>query len=83
VLLKQLSERHKPAVLLVTHDVDEAIELADRVVVLEQGKVATDVAVELPTSGPERSIRFAELRRQLLARLGVREDLAQRDLTPA
>jgi sulfonate transport system ATP-binding protein len=83
VLLKQLSERHKPAVLLVTHDVDEAIELADRVVVLEQGKVATDMTVDLPARGPERSIRFAELRRQLLGRLGVREELAQRDLTPA
>ena len=30
VLLKRLSEVHKPAVLLVTHDVDEAIELARR-----------------------------------------------------
>src|SRR5204863_980123 len=39
-LLKTLSEVHQPAVLLVTHDVDEAIALADRVVVLEAGKVA-------------------------------------------
>jgi sulfonate transport system ATP-binding protein len=82
VLLKALAERHRPAVLLVTHDVDEAIELADRVVVLEQGKVATDVTVGLPARGPERSLRFAELRRQLLAHLGVRENFIERDPLP-
>jgi sulfonate transport system ATP-binding protein len=73
VLLKRLSEVHKPAVLLVTHDVDEAIELADRVVVLEQGRMVADLAVDLPADGPERSVRFAHLRRQLLGRLGVED----------
>ena len=34
VLLQDLCVRHRPAVLLVTHDVDEAILLADRAVVL-------------------------------------------------
>ena len=82
VLLKELSARHRPAVLLVTHDVAEAIELADRVVGLEQGKVAADIAVELPQSGPERSVRFAHLRRQLLGRLGVVDSLADRDPIP-
>jgi sulfonate transport system ATP-binding protein len=82
VLLKELSARHRPAVLLVTHDVDEAIELADRVVVLEQGKVAADIAVDLPPGGPERSVRFAHLRRQLLGRLGVVDSLADRDPVP-
>jgi sulfonate transport system ATP-binding protein len=72
-LLRRLAERHKPAVLLVTHDVDEAIELADRVVVLEQGKVAADVTVALPARKPDRSLRVADLRRQLLGRLGVHE----------
>ena len=37
-LLKELCERHRPAVLLVTHDVDEAIALADRVLVLDEGR---------------------------------------------
>ena len=35
-LVVQLCERHHPAVLLVTHDVDEAILLADRVAVLKE-----------------------------------------------
>jgi sulfonate transport system ATP-binding protein len=79
VLLKRLSEVHRPAVLLVTHDVDEAIELADRVVVLEQGRIVADLAVDLPADGPERSVRFAHLRRQLLARLGVEDSPAHRE----
>ena len=75
-LLKRLSEAHRPAVLLVTHDVDEAIALADRVVVLEHGKVAADLAVDLPPAGAARAARSAHLRRRLLDLLGVAEDPA-------
>src|SRR5690606_15578249 len=39
-LLIELCRRHRPAVLLVTHDVDEAITLADRVLVLADGRIA-------------------------------------------
>ena len=35
-LVLRLWERHRPAVLLVTHDVDEALVLADRVLVLAE-----------------------------------------------
>ncbi len=75
VLLRRLSDLHNPAVLLVTHDVDEAIELADRVVVLEQGKLIADVRVELPPTGAARRERFAELRSRFLGLLGVDADL--------
>ena len=40
VLLRELCAAHQPAVLLVTHDVDEAIVLADRVIVLDDGVVS-------------------------------------------
>jgi len=76
VLLKRLSERHHPAVLLVTHDVDEAIELADRVVVLDQGRMVADLDVRLPPGGPDRVTTFTRLRRQLLGFLGVEDELA-------
>jgi sulfonate transport system ATP-binding protein len=46
-LLRALYERHHPAVLLVTHDVDEAILLADRVLVLDDGKLTLDAEVEV------------------------------------
>ncbi|WP_181763595.1 ABC transporter ATP-binding protein [Streptomyces albidus (ex Kaewkla and Franco 2022)] len=70
-LLRKLCERHRPAVLLVTHDVDEAIELADRVAVLEEGRITADVAVGI--EGPRRhgTPEYAALREGLLTRLGV------------
>jgi sulfonate transport system ATP-binding protein len=68
VLLRRISELHKPAVLLVTHDVDEAIELAGRVVVLDQGRIAADIRVHPAVAHPEG---IAALRNQLLGLLGV------------
>ena len=79
VLLRRLCERHRPAVLLVTHDVDEAIHLADRVLVLKEGQISVDLAIDLPRHHPERDGRFAEIRTQLLSELGVETD----DLTAA
>ncbi|WP_432165541.1 ABC transporter ATP-binding protein [Streptomyces sp. bgisy031] len=70
-LLRQLCERHRPAVLLVTHDVDEAIALADRVAVLDEGRIAVDIPVDLPAPRNHGSARYAALRDRLLARLGV------------
>jgi sulfonate transport system ATP-binding protein len=64
-LLRKLCAAHKPAVLLVTHDVDEAIELADRVILLDAGVVRADVQVDRSP---------AELRAFLLNELGVNEE---------
>jgi len=75
-LLKRLSDTHHPAVLLVTHDVDEAIELADRVVVLDAGRIVADLDVRLPPGGPVRVATFTRLRRELLGLLGVEDELA-------
>ena len=75
-LLLDLCARHKPAVLLVTHDVDEAIHLAQRVLVLDQGRFVVDLKVELPAEAGPRQRRFAEVRSELLTSLGVtREEL--------
>jgi sulfonate transport system ATP-binding protein len=70
-LLRQLCVRHRPAVLLVTHDVDEAIALADRVAVLDEGRIADDIPVDLPAPRSHGSPEYAALRDRLLARLGV------------
>jgi sulfonate transport system ATP-binding protein len=70
-LLLALCRRHKPAVLLVTHDVDEAILLADRVIVLTDGAISLDVEVSVPTPRVRDSPEFASLRRRLLGELGV------------
>ncbi|WP_436532243.1 ABC transporter ATP-binding protein [Actinoplanes sp. HUAS TT8] len=72
-LLRKLCEAHRPAVLLVTHDVDEAIVLADRVILLDGGVVRTDVRVDLPDRS-RAGAAFAELRTYLLDELGVDEE---------
>lgn len=70
-LLRDLCARHEPAVLLVTHDVDEAIVLADRVIVLDEGRIALHVEVGIDGPRDTADPRFADLRAQLLAALGV------------
>jgi sulfonate transport system ATP-binding protein len=39
-LVRELVAAHRPGVLLVTHDVDEAIVLADRILVMREGRIA-------------------------------------------
>ncbi len=70
-LLFGLVALHKPTVLLVTHDVNEALVLADRVLVMDEGQVRLDVRVELPHPRDPSAPRFETLRRQLLDALGV------------
>jgi sulfonate transport system ATP-binding protein len=72
-LLRKLCEKHRPAVLLVTHDVDEAIVLADRVILLDAGVVRADVRVEL-TRRTRSDADFAAIRTFLLDELGVDEE---------
>ena len=73
-LLRELCARHRPAVLLVTHDVDEAITLADRILVLDRGRFIEDLAVDLPGRRRHGDARFDAIRSQLLSRLGVDAD---------
>jgi sulfonate transport system ATP-binding protein len=61
-LVRRLLRTHGPTTLLVTHDVDEAITLADRVLVLDRGRIALDTPVG---DGGDA------LRRRLLAELGA------------
>ncbi|MFJ6216488.1 ABC transporter ATP-binding protein [Streptomyces sp. NPDC092296] len=75
-LVGALCRRHRPAVLLVTHDVDEAVRLADRVLVLRDGKPVTDLRVAVPGPRDGADPAFAALRRRLLADLGVTVDAA-------
>jgi sulfonate transport system ATP-binding protein len=70
-LVVELCRRHSPAVLLVTHDVPEAILLADRIVILDEGKVAFDERVTLSDGERRSGPQFDRLKDRLLAQLGV------------
>ena len=55
--------------VLVTHDVAEAVALADRIILIEHGDVALDVDVPLPRPRRRGSPVFAELQDRILERL--------------
>jgi sulfonate transport system ATP-binding protein len=70
-LVLSLWERHQPAVLLVTHDVDEALALADRVLVLSGGKIALSARITLDRPRDRDHPDLVALRIRLLRELGV------------
>jgi sulfonate transport system ATP-binding protein len=75
-LIAHVWKAHRATVLLVTHDVDEALLLADRVLVLEHGRIGSDIAIDLPRPRRTTDPAFATLRERLLATLGVAAEAA-------
>jgi NitT/TauT family transport system ATP-binding protein len=69
-----LWERQRFTAFLVTHDVDEALYLAGRVLVLSRrpARILADVRVDLAYPRHRGSPRFAELRQRVLEELGLR-----------
>ena len=70
-LLLRLFAEHGFGVLLVTHDVAEAVVLADRVLVLEDGRIAHRVDIDLPRPRGHASPEAAVYTTRLLELLGV------------
>ncbi|MFD5074953.1 ABC transporter ATP-binding protein [Streptomyces sp. NPDC058371] len=70
-LVAELWQRHGCAILLVTHDVEEALLLADRVLVMDEGRIAHDLTVGLPRPRDLTAPEFVSLRARLLNWLGV------------
>ena len=70
-LVRDLRSKHHAAMLLVTHDIDEAIALADRIVVMSQGRITTSHRVELSAEQREVSVAREDLRAALLSDLGL------------
>ena len=70
-LVRQLWERHHPAVVMVTHDVDEAIVLADRVVVMDDGRIAHHETISVSHPRRRGDPALEAHRSQLMAQLGV------------
>ena len=75
-LVANLWARHRMSALLVTHDVDEALLLADTAVVLQHGRIGLQVRIGLDRPRRHADPEFARLRSELLTALGLGEALA-------
>ena len=70
-LVLGLWQRHRPAVLFVTHDVDEALSLADRAVVLSAGRIRHQARIDLHRPRERENPELVELRLRLLQELDI------------
>ncbi|MFZ6692752.1 ATP-binding cassette domain-containing protein [Undibacterium sp. SXout20W] len=68
-LIEQLWLEQGFTALLVTHDVQEAIALADRVILIEDGQVSLDLKINLPRPRARGDALFAELEDHVLKRV--------------
>ncbi|MBD1909928.1 MULTISPECIES: ATP-binding cassette domain-containing protein [unclassified Leptolyngbya] len=68
-LIEQIWQEQQFTALLVTHDVEEAIALADRVVVIHEGRVDLDVSVQLPRPRSIGNPEMAKLKSSILERI--------------
>ncbi|WP_330984335.1 MULTISPECIES: aliphatic sulfonates ABC transporter ATP-binding protein [Enterobacterales] len=68
-LIESLWQEQGFTVLLVTHDVSEAVAMADRVLLIEEGKIGLDLTIDLPRPRRKGSVRLAELEAEVLNRV--------------
>ena len=68
-LIESLWRQRGFTALLVTHDVQEAIALADRVVLIEAGRITFDERIQLPRPRARGNVAFAQLEERILARV--------------
>ncbi|MDH7798720.1 MULTISPECIES: ABC transporter ATP-binding protein [unclassified Beijerinckia] len=69
----RLWRHHRIATLFVTHDVDEALLLADRILLMEAGSITREFRIDLDRPRKRDDADFALLRKQILLSLGVDE----------
>ena len=69
--LLALWETHQPTMVIVTHDVEEAVTLADRAIVMQPrpGRVFADIKLDLPRPRDRLSQGFVEAKRAILSAL--------------
>jgi sulfonate transport system ATP-binding protein len=68
-LIENLWRQRGFTALLVTHDVAEAIALADRVILIEDGRITLDEAIHLPRPRARGSAAFAAIEERVLQRV--------------
>ncbi|QYD70532.1 ATP-binding cassette domain-containing protein [Paraburkholderia edwinii] len=65
-LIERLWREHRFTALLVTHDVQEAVALADRILLIEEGRIALDLPVPLARPRERASAAFTSLEDRVL-----------------
>lgn len=68
-LIENLWHEQQFTALLITHDVEEAVVLADRIILIEAGRVAMDLRIELPRPRQRGNAEFAALVEKVLRRV--------------
>ncbi|MBD2445935.1 ATP-binding cassette domain-containing protein [Nostoc sp. FACHB-152] len=72
-LIEKLWQEQQFTAFLVTHDVEEAVALADRVIVIEDGRIALDLPVKLSRPRDRSSEAFVSIRETILDQVMNRE----------
>lgn len=68
-LIERLWQLHGFTVLLVTHDVSEAVAVADRVILIEDGRIGLDLPIDLPRPRHRGDAHLAALEARVLDRV--------------
>jgi len=68
-LIEGLWQRNRFTALLVTHDVQEAVALADRVILIEDGRIALDEVITLARPRSQGDPEFAAVEKRILDRV--------------
>ena len=71
--LRELQKISRTTMILVTHDVDEAIYLSDRIVIMtpRPGRISEIITVKIPKPRQRGGVEYLELRRELLEKLAL------------
>lgn len=67
-LIESLWQERQFSAFLITHDVDEAVMLADRIILIEDGRVTLDQKVDLPRPRKRKDPKFLALAEDILER---------------
>ncbi|SAL76508.1 sulfonate ABC transporter ATP-binding protein [Caballeronia choica] len=88
-LIERLWREHRFTALLVTHDVQEAVALGDRIVLIEEGRISFDAPIGLARPRSRASAAFAALEGAVLTRVlgnapgeSVRDEAASQEVHP-
>lgn len=68
-MIEHLWQRHGFTVLLVTHDVSEAVAVADRVILIEEGRIGLDLIIDIPHPRNRGAAALAVVEEQVLNRV--------------